>query len=1132
MAGRASALPLHVGAADASSLDPTSVGVSPASPTISPGTSVKLTAFVTDASATPTVPGGTITWSDGGAAGNFSAPSCSLSRLSASQSSCSVSYLDHAQVGSTVTIVGAYPGDATHAPGASSAALTVVALSTAVVSPSPSSVISGQVVNYTVTVTDASNGPASAPTGEVAWSDNGAGGYFAASICSLVATSNFTSDCTVTYSAPDVAAAAIQVQLSAAYPGDSLHGAVTVPVSLTVLPTTVEVTVSYSAFGKGVVIPPTFTFGVSNGTETVTLTTTPTSYAVDVNSPWFVSSQLGNSTSTDAWNLRGPSQGTTQYVFSAPDGQSLMSFAYYHQYSVDLGYKIVGGTSGASIPPFVTYTSFGVKLDVGAPGQTWADVGTAYAYPALLPGSIGDSRWIAQGVNGTMTGPGNLSPTYYHQYYLSVSFGVQDSTVAQTAPTFFAQSMGSPFNVSLASLSSKLWLDAGAKYSFTDPLAGGNSSVRWSAGSSSSGIVGDADIAVTYYMQYPVLASFKTSDGSTPGAPTGNRVSPSFATLDGVQGDENVTIQLSTQPQEVWLDSGTPYSIPNVLLALPTQRWVATGVVSGTVAPGVNLTQTYFHEYLLNVSYFASGPPTAAPMLTYTELGNQTQSPLVAHNPLFANSTSFWADAGTRFFVADSLPGDRWYAPGAAGGVASSNMTVMYFHQYQVQVSLQVTSGAVPAQVSISGTSGGQPFSQLLGPTPVGVWLDSGTNYTVPQTLLQLPTERWVAASELAGVASAPSNVTQVYFHQALLNVSASNAPSSSPPTMDYVSMGQLTQATLSQNGSALWADVGTSFTLQNDISGITGDRWYSPLAGGNVTGPVQESARFYHQYLLTYVFDPIGGNMTPPPAMAVLQAGGAGSVVLSNQTVRAWVDAGSHWSLSTLANQQGERWVTSSPTQGTASAPATVRLSFVLQFLVTTAPVPASGGSVTAGGWYNASSDIAIQATPGQGWALGAWTGVGTSSYSGTSSTLSISVLSPVNETAQFEPSLTIISSNGGSVKYTTGPSVQSIGAGRSAQTYVAANGTVTLQAKASFPYQFVKWSGVDANSSDPLSLSVRAPTTIQAVFAPSYVDLVGLPGLVLASGLSMYLGRHFVLASGRQVMRNLRLRKKEAAD
>jgi len=1128
--GRAFALPSHGFPTQAASptIDSTATSVISTFGGIAPGTTVKVTAYVTDTSATPSTPSGTVSWSDEGAGGTFSAPECTLDGTGPGQSDCSVSYLDAAPVGSVVTIVGSYAGDETHEPSSSAATLTVLSASTTSVSPNSLSVLSGQAVNYTVTVTDTSNGPASAPQGDVSWADGGAGGSFSASVCSLSATNNFTSTCTITYQAPGTTLDSLKVKITATYPGDALHLSSSGGASLTVLPAVVEVTVNYVTFGSGnASAPPTFTFSASNGTDTVLLTLTPTSYGVEVDTPWFVSSQLGNSSQTDAWNLKGVAQGTVQYASGGPNGQSSLTFVYYHQYSVDLGYTVVGGTSGASVPPFVTYTSFGVKHDVGAPGRVWVDVGTAYAYPASLPGSIGSTRWLAQGVNGTVTGPGDLSPTYYHQYDLSVSYSVQDSPADQTPPTFFAQSMGSPFNASLATLTSKVWLDAGSTYSFTDPLAGATATERWSAGSGSSGTVTDADIAITYYQQNPVLASFNVNDGSTPAESESGHATPVFATLEGVAGDGNVTATLSTQPQEVWLNAGTHYSIPNILLALPGERWVATGAVTGTVALGATVTQTYYHEFLLNASFSSVGPPAPAPELTYTELGNETQSPLIEHNPIIANSSSFWVDAGTRFFVSDSASGDRWFAPAAPTELASSNMTVMFFHQYEVEVSLQVTSGGVPGQVALLGVSGGAPFSQLLGPQPVGVWLDSGTSYTIPQTLLQLSTERWVAASNLTGIASSPSNVTQLYYHQALLNLSASGAPSDPSPTVEYTAHGQAEETAVGQAGSGVWADVGTKFTLQNVIPISAGARWYSPLVGGNLTGPVQETARFYQQYLLAYSYNATGGNMTPPLALALVQGGSARLLAISNQTGHIWADARTAWSVTAAPSQGGERWLTSSATQGTVGGPATLSLSFVHQFLVTTAPSPPTGGSVTLGGWYNASSEIAIQATPAQGWGLGAWSGVGNSSYSGTSSTLSIQVLSPVNETAQFDPSLTIVSSNGGSVKYTTGPSVQSIDSGRSAQTYVVGGGKVTLQAHASFPYVFVKWSGIDSNSSDPLSLNVTAPTVIQAVFAPSYIDLIGLPVLVLVCCLSIYLTRHVIAATGRQVLRNLTSRE-----
>jgi Divergent InlB B-repeat domain len=1112
-------------AAGTTPVDPTATSISSSAASVSPGGSVTVTAFVSDTSASPFPPTGVVSWGDEGAGGTFSAPVCTLSPAGSVQSECSVEYTTVATSGATLSIVGSYAGDLNHSSSAGLATIPVISPSATTISANSLSVISGQVINFTVTVTDENTGPKNAPLGDVSWSDGGAGGSFSATQCSLGQANNYSSYCTVTYTAPSGLTGALSVEISATYAGDALSSPSAGKASLIVVPATIPMTVNFVMVGNSQgVVAPTFTYTVSNETQTVFLTATPTTYTVGVNTEWFVSNQLGNSSKSDAWNLNGAAQGTARYSFGATDGGSSMRFVYYHQYFVDLGYQVVGGTAGASIRPFVTFTSFGVTIDAEAPGQTWVDVGTSYAYPALIPGSIGNDRWIAQNVSGTVTGPGNLSPIYYHQFNLSVSFAVRDSPSTQAPPTFFAESMGSRFNVSIASLTSKLWLDAGSKYTLTDPLAGANSTVRWSAGNSSSGAVTDADIAVTYFKQYQVVASFKITDGSTAAIVTKGVSTPVLASLAGVSGAENVTIPLATKPLQVWLDSGTAYSIPNVLLALPGERWIATGDVTGTVALGATVSQTYYHQFLLNVSYLAVGAPSSPPILTYTTLGTQAQSPLIVQGSPISSGSTVWVDAGTQFFVADALAGDRWYAPSASGGLASSNMTVTFYHQYQIEVSLKVLGGGLPAQSSILGTSGGQAFTELLGTEPVGVWLDSGTNFTIPQTLLQLPTERWVAASDMTRNATSPTTVTQLYYHQALLNLSSSGAPPASSPAVGFVSMGERTDVILGQGSSAIWADVGTNFNVQNVINGATGERWSSGVLGGTVTGQIQETVSYFHQYLLNYSYATIGGDMKPPPALTIVEAGRSIALNVTSQFGQFWADDGAPWQAAATPPLPGERWLSGTPTHGTVIGPGSLHLSFYLQFLVTTAASPASGGKVTPGGWYNASSDITIQAVPAQGWALGNWNGLGLGGYSGTDSTLFVHVLSTINETAQFEPSLTVISSNGGSVRFTTGPSVQSVSAGRSAQTFVTGDGKVTLEAHASFPYQFVTWSGIDSNSSDPLSLSVSAPTTIQAVFAPSYMDIIGLPAAVFASCLTIYLARHFLLASGKQALRNMR--------
>jgi hypothetical protein len=130
----------------------------------------------------------------------------------------------------------------------------------------------------------------------------------------------------------------------------------------------------------------------------------------------------------------------------------------------------------------------------------------------------------------------------------------------------------------------------------------------------------------------------------------------------------------------------------------------------------------------------------------------------------------------------------------------------------------------------------------------------------------------------------------------------------------------------------------------------------------------------------------------------------------------------------------------------------------------------------------------------------------------------------SSINETALFEPGLTVISSDGGAVKFTTGASFQTVGGGQSVQTFVPANGTVTLVASPSFPYLFVKWSGVDGGNSNRVTVNLNAPIQVEAVFAPSYMFVIGIPAAVFGSALTVYLARRPIMESGRNLIRNLK--------
>ena len=104
----------------------TSTVVSPNPSTVIIGNTITFTATVTDTgTGTVSSPAGTVTWSDGGAGGTFSASGvCTLSPSSSSSSTCSITYAPPTSSG-TETITAVYSGDSTHASSSGSSSLTV-----------------------------------------------------------------------------------------------------------------------------------------------------------------------------------------------------------------------------------------------------------------------------------------------------------------------------------------------------------------------------------------------------------------------------------------------------------------------------------------------------------------------------------------------------------------------------------------------------------------------------------------------------------------------------------------------------------------------------------------------------------------------------------------------------------------------------------------------------------------------------------------------------------------------------------------------------------------------------------------------------------------------------------------------
>ncbi|MDE1869985.1 MAG: hypothetical protein KGH71_03300, partial [Candidatus Micrarchaeota archaeon] len=90
----------------------------------------------------------------------------------------------------------------------------------------------------------------------------------------------------------------------------------------------------------------------------------------------------------------------------------------------------------------------------------------------------------------------------------------------------------------------------------------------------------------------------------------------------------------------------------------------------------------------------------------------------------------------------------------------------------------------------------------------------------------------------------------------------------------------------------------------------------------------------------------------------------------------------------------------------GTISGVANCTLNgnYITQYFLTTSASPAVGGTVSpVSGWYNAGNSATLGETPSAGYLFNGWTGTGTGSYTGASTSPSITLNNPITETGSF---------------------------------------------------------------------------------------------------------------------------------
>ncbi len=168
-------------------------------------------------------------------------------------------------------------------------------------------------------------------------------------------------------------------------------------------------------------------------------------------------------------------------------------------------------------------------------------------------------------------------------------------------------------------------------------------------------------------------------------------------------------------------------------------------------------------------------------------------------------------------------------------------------------------------------------------------------------------------------------------------------------PKLTYVTNGTIESVDLGTTPTTYLADNGSTWGVSVNIPGqSSGERWTtSDTTSGVATGLNPIKIVYYHQYLEIFSFAVLGGGSGfESPNLTFVNYGRSNAIILGNEGLGIWMDAGSAWNASNLlgGSTSQERWV-SNDTIGTAVSSQNISMDYVHQNLI------AVGFNVVGGG-------------------------------------------------------------------------------------------------------------------------------------------------------------------------------------
>lgn len=470
--------------------------------------------------------------------------------------------------------------------------------------------------------------------------------------------------------------------------------------------------------------------------------------------------------------------------------------------------------------------------------------------------------------------PSDVAHAQPPQVALTASFSIIGGSGVGVQDNLTYVSNGVQVVVPLTGSPTVYMADAGTGWSAQTILTGSTNSERWISTQDVSGTIG-APLTVSFSYQHQYLVNFKynvTNGGTGFTGPlvTYNQLGAPAA---------------SPAPVLAWVDASSPYSYASQLPGSDsTERWVLPSGGSGTVTQPGSFVETYDHEYLVSSSFsIVNGGAPTPPTLSSTAL----EAPAAVDMTSFTQNT--WFDAGANYTFTAPLTGpsqsanETWIGTvlvqtqnghvlsmdnhGTVTGPIS--ITPVFYHQFFVGVKFNLVGGTLGSLAPPAFTY--RYFGNQTSVTKdTAVWVDSGTQYAVPENICctDPSAERWLLYNATSGTISSPTKISTTYFHQYFdsfwYSIVGDQPPSpSGQPGVTYLAGGNAQHLTLLLTPQTFWADANSTYSATSTLSASNAsERWFSPIATGSIKGPSPNNSvdiNYDQQYLVTMV----GGGLT-----------------------------------------------------------------------------------------------------------------------------------------------------------------------------------------------------------------------------------------------------------------------------